>query len=72
MYEYPIFKHLVQFSNIITPDGKLIPQPKVADLPPTKHYDNDGYDDGQYGGGSGQGDSKENEQIGGGGLYGDP
>lgn len=48
MYEYPIFKHLVQFSNLVDPvTGKL---QKGPDMPPmpinNQHYGDESDDDG--------------------------
>jgi hypothetical protein len=42
MYEYPIFKHLIQFSNLVDPNGKLMKGPDMPPQPLPVHHE---YDD---------------------------
>lgn len=43
MYEYPIFKHLIQFSNLVDPvSGKLQKGPEMPPMPiNNQHYEED-------------------------------
>lgn len=73
MYNYPIFKHLIQFSNLLDADGKLIqhamqPAPTHYGTNP-KHEDSDGgdgeedYDDEAQDDFDGKDDEKEGGQA---------
>lgn len=41
MHEYPIFKHLIQFSNLIDSKNELIPVPKTEEVKKPDDLDND-------------------------------